>query len=184
MLDSLSSKATDRLHLAFRPKTRSAYASMFVAFCIYTKASIVNVNVKVVLSFLECLVVNSCSYCMVANYVSAIKANFVLFDLPFSVLDHPQIKYFLKALKINRPLKIKSHNIITISWLIEISKAYEGFTSGSIYKMAILLGFFCLFKAFKLAPPPPPLPMHWQVLNRLDILLGMMSFSPKIMLRF
>ena len=84
MLNSLSSKATDRLHLAFRPKTRSAYASMFktfVAFCIYTKACIV--NVKVILSFLECLVVNSCSYCMVANYVSAIKANFVLFDLPF-----------------------------------------------------------------------------------------------------
>ena len=58
-----------------------------MAFCIYTKACIVNVNVKVVLSFLECLVVNSCSYCMVANYVSAIKANCVLYDLPFWVLD-------------------------------------------------------------------------------------------------
>ena len=71
MLNSLSSKAAERLHLAFRPKTHSAYASMFMAFCIYRKACIVNVNVKVVLSFLECLVVNSCSYCMVANYASA-----------------------------------------------------------------------------------------------------------------
>ena len=155
MLDSLSSKATDRLNLAFRPKTRAAYASMFktfVAFCIYTKVSIVNVNVKVVLSFLECLVVNSCSYCMVANYVSAIKANFVLFDLPFTVFSHPQIRYFLKALKINRPLRVKSHNIITISWLIEISKACEGFTSGSVYKTAILLGFFAFLRLSNLAP--------------------------------
>ena len=93
-LNSLSSKAADRLQLAFRPKTRSAYASMFrtfVAFCIYTKACITNTNVRVVLSSLECLVGNSCSYCMVANYVSAIKANFVLYDLPFHVLDHPKV---------------------------------------------------------------------------------------------
>ena len=123
MLNSLSAKTTDRLHLAFRPKTRSAYASMFktfVGFCIYTKACIVNVNVKVVLLFLECLVFNSCSYCMVTNYVSAIKANFVLYDLPFGVLDYLQIKYFLKALKINRPLKVKSNNIITIAWLMDL----------------------------------------------------------------
>ena len=83
---------------------------------------------------------------MVANYVSAIKANFVLYDLPFCVLDHPQIKYFLKALKINRPLKVKSNNIITIAWLIEISKACEGFTS------AILLGFFAFLRLSNLAP--------------------------------
>ena len=150
MLNSLSSKAADRLHLAFRPKTHSAYASMFrtfVAFCIYTKACIVNVNVKVVLSFLECLVVNSCSYCMVANYVSTIKANCVLYDLPFHVLNHPQVKYFPKALKINRPLKVKSNNVITIPWLIEISKVCEGFTSGLIYRAAFrLLWLFMTFK--------------------------------------
>ena len=155
VLNSLSSKAAERLHLAFRPKTRSAYASMFMtfmAFCIYTKACIINVNVKVVLSFLECSVVNSCSYCMVANYVLAIKANCVLYDLPFQVLDHPQVKYFLKALKINRPLKVKSNNVITIPWLIEISKACEGFTSGLIYRAALILGFFAFSGLSNLAP--------------------------------
>ena len=113
-----------------------------MAFCIYTKACIVNVNVKVVLSFLECLIVNSCSYCMMSNYVSAIKANCVLYDSPFHVLDHPQVKYFLKGLKINRPLKVKSSNVNTLPWLIEISKVCEGFTSELIYRAALLLGFF------------------------------------------
>ena len=67
------------------------------------------VNVKVILSFLECLVANKCSCGMIANYVSAIKALFILYDLPFTVLEHRKVKYFLKALKINRPLSVKSH---------------------------------------------------------------------------
>ena len=83
---------------------------------------------------------------MVTNYVSAIKANFVLYDLPFHVLDHPKVKNFFKALKINRPLKVKSHNAITIPWLIEISKACEGFTSGVVYRAAFLLGFFAFLR--------------------------------------
>ena len=147
-LNSLSSKAAERLQLAFRPKTRSAYAMFrtFVAFCIYTKGCIVNTNVKMVLSFLECLVGNSCSYCMVANHVSAIKANFVLYDLPLHVFDHPKVKYFLKALKINRPLNVKPHNVITIPWLIEISKACGAFTSGVVYRAVFLPGFFRIFK--------------------------------------
>ena len=124
----------------------------FVAFCIYTNACIVNTNAKLVLSFLECLVGNSCSYCMVANHVSAIKANFVLYDLPFHVFDHPKVKYFLKALKINRPLNVKSHNVITIPWLIEISKACEAFTSGVVYRAAFLLGFFGFLRLSNLAP--------------------------------
>ena len=71
-----------------------------VAFCIVTKSCIVNVNVKMVLSFLECLVSNSCSCCMLANYVLALKAHFVLYDLPFEVLDHPKVKYFVKSIRI------------------------------------------------------------------------------------
>ena len=98
-------------------------------FCIYTKACVANTNVKVVLLFLKCLVLNYCSYCMVSNYVSAIKAIFLLYDLPFHVLDHPKVKYLLKALKINRSLDAKSHTVITIPWLVEISKMCEAFTS-------------------------------------------------------
>ena len=66
---------------------------------------------------------------MVSNYVSAIKAIFLLYDLPFHVLDHPKVKYLLKALKINRSLNVKSHTVITIPWLVEISKVCEAFTS-------------------------------------------------------
>ena len=77
-LVSLSAKAASRLHQAFCPKTHGAYLNMFrtlVAFCIYIKCLLAEIDIKVVLSFLECLVINGCSTSMVENYVSAIKAN-------------------------------------------------------------------------------------------------------------
>ena len=59
-----------------------------------------------------------------------------LFLLPSEVLEHPKVKYFLKALKINRPLSITSHNVITIPILMQISQSCEAFCLG--------VGDFCL----------------------------------------
>ena len=79
---------------------------------------------------------------MIANYVSAPKAIFVLYDLPFEVLDHPKVKYFVKSLNSNRPLSITSHNVFTIPILIQISESSEALDSGLVYRTAILLRFF------------------------------------------
>ena len=78
---------------------------------------LVDVNVKVIPSFLECLVQNQCSWAMIENYLPAIKANFVLFELPFAVFSHPKIEYFVKSLKINKPLTLKVHNLIDLQTL-------------------------------------------------------------------
>ena len=120
----------------------------FVAFCIFTKSCLENANVKVILSFLECLVSNAVSSCMLVNYVSAIKASFILYNLPFQVLDHPRVKYFIKAVKINSPPAIKSHNIISISMLIDLSLACDFFPYGQIYKATLLLEFFAFSRHF------------------------------------
>ena len=146
----------------------------FIAFCIVTKSCIVNVNVKMVLSFLECLLSNSCSCCMIANYVLAVKANFILHDLLFEVLDHPKVKYFVKALKINRPLAINSH-VITITIRIRLSESCAALDLGLVYRTAILLGFFAFMRLSNLAPMP------WPYLMRQDILLVGTSYLPRIM---
>ena len=154
-LTSLSAKAASRLHQAFRPRTRGAYLTMFrtfVAFCVHTRCVLSDVNIKVVLSFLECLVINDCSVSMIENYVSAIKAHFVLHDLSFTVFEHPKLKYFLKALRINRPLTVKSHNIISIDRLIDISVACEDVISGPVYRAVFLVGFFGFCRLSNLAP--------------------------------
>ena len=125
-MTSLSTSASSRLYQVFRPKTRSAYSSMFkifVAFCLFCQCQLSSVDTKVILSFLECLVHNNCSVCMIENDVSAIKAKFVLYDLPYTVLEHPKIKYCIKVLKITRPMSLRFHNIITIQKLADISAA-------------------------------------------------------------
>ena len=62
-LRSLSKKAANRTHAAFRPKTRQAYFRMFriLVFGICMDVSVARVDVKVILSFLECLICNKCS---------------------------------------------------------------------------------------------------------------------------
>ena len=94
-LESLSEKAAARTQAAFRPKTKQAFSRkfrIFLNFCICMEVEINSTDVKVVLSFLECLVVNKCSTTMISNYVSVIKACFVLYDLPYHLLDHPKVK--------------------------------------------------------------------------------------------
>ena len=154
-LTSLSAKAASRLHQAFCPRTRGAYLNMFrtfVAFCVHTKCALADVNIKVILSFLECLVINDCSVSMIENYVSAIKAHFVLHDLSFTVFEHPKLKYFLKPLRINRPLTVKPHNIISIDRLIQISQACDNVTNGPVYRAVFLVGFFGFCRLSNLAP--------------------------------
>ena len=109
VLTPLARKASLRTHQAFRPKTHQAYDAMFkvfVAFCIVGGVLLPDVNVKIVMSFLECIVQIHCSCAMLENYMSAIKANFVLYDLPFVESDHPKIKYFIKSIKISRTLTL------------------------------------------------------------------------------
>ena len=154
-LTSLSAKAASRLHQAFRPRTRGAYLTMFrtfVAFCVHTKCVLADVNIKVILSFLECLVINDCSVSMIENYVSAIKAHFVLHDLSFTVFEHPKLKYFLKVLRINRPLTVKPHNIISIDRLVQISQACDNVTNGPVFRAVFLVGFFGFCRLSNLAP--------------------------------
>ena len=115
-MTSLFASATSR-HQAFRPKTSAAYTSMFklfVAFCIYYQCQLCSVDTKIILSFLECFVHNNGSACMIGNYVSAIKAKFVLYDLPYTVPEPPKIKYFLKAIRTNRLMSIRSTQHVLI----------------------------------------------------------------------
>ena len=106
LVDPLAGKAMSRLHLAFRPKTCKAYTAMFrvfLAFCIYMKVAVQPLSVKVILAFLKCLVCNKASPAVLANYVS-IKAKCILYNLSYHVCENVKIKYFLKSVKITRPL--------------------------------------------------------------------------------
>ena len=154
-LRSLSRRAASRTQEAFRPKTRQAYTKMFrvfMAFCIYMQVSLMKIDVNVILSFCECLVANECSVSMIANYLSAIKASFVLCNMSYSLLDHPRIKYFLKSMRINRPMTVTSHNVIDLHMLERISQACEQLNFPQVFSAIFLTGFFGFFRLSNLAP--------------------------------
>ena len=154
-LEVLSEKAASRTQAAYRPKTRQAYKRMFevfMAFCIHMHVLLHSVDVKILLSFLECLVSNNCTYSMLCNYVSDIKASFVLYDLPHDLLDHPRLKLFLKSVRINSPLTLVPHNIIDLDMLEKISVACYSFKSPKVFRAIFLIGFFGFLMLSNLAP--------------------------------
>ena len=86
------------------------------------------------------------------KYASAIKANFIVYDLPFHICYHPKIKYFTKLLKISRPLAITHHNIVDIPMLRRMSDFALTFSGGVILKTVILAGFFTFLHLSNLCP--------------------------------
>ena len=125
---------------------------VFVAFCVISGVLLPDVNVKFIMSFLECLVQYHCSCAMLENYMSAIKANLILYDLPFVVFDHPKIKYFIKSIKINRPLTLRPHNTVDLPVIRRISRACLDLTHGVVYRAVFLTGFFAFFRLSNLVP--------------------------------
>ena len=89
---------------------------------------------------------------MVENYVSAIKASFILYELPYVVFNHPKIKYFIKSLKINRPLTLRPHNLIDLTILRRISIACLELPYGVVYRAVFLTGFFAFMRLSNLGP--------------------------------
>ena len=125
---------------------------IIVAFCIYSDVILVDVNVKFILSFLECLVHNQCSCAMIENNVSARKTSFMLYELPFAVFTHPKIKYFIKSMKINRPLTLKTHNLIDLHTLRQLSRACLKLPHDQVYKAVFLIWLFACMRLSNLTP--------------------------------
>ena len=151
----LAEEAVQRTHLAFRPKTQKCYMSLFrlfVAFCIACKIEVTSVPLIVVLSYLEFLVKNNVSVNMICNHVSAIKAMAVLFNINYMVMEHPRIKYFIKALKINRPLTIPVRNIMGFKTLRRVVSNCLHYRDSVTLKAIFLSAFFGFFRLSNLVP--------------------------------
>ena len=95
------------------------------------------------------LVVHDVSVHMLNNYVSALKAMCILYNLPFNVFDHPKIKYFMKAVGINSPLRVPQKHTIYIPTLQRLISLVESFRDGITYKAMFLLSYFVFFPPAK-----------------------------------
>ena len=152
---SLSGAASKRLQAAFRPKTAQCYALLFrtfVAFSIIMKVSLYDISTQLVVCFLEYLASQGTSVHMVANYISALRAKLVIYQLNYAVVDHPQIRYFIKAMKINRPLSVPRRNVMSISDLKVLIGKCKDISMGLVYKAVFLVAYFGMLRLSNMAP--------------------------------
>ena len=154
-MQALKSRAVKRVELAFRPKTKRSYELLFrfiLGFCICSKINFHCVSLQETMAYLEFLVENKVSANMLANNVSALKANFVMWGLDFNLWDHPRIKYFLKSVKVNRPLCPVCRNIMSLDMLVKSIRACDSLDSDFTYKAMFLMAFFGFLHISNLAP--------------------------------
>ena len=123
-----------------------------MAFSICANVKIRQLSISEALSYLEFLVVNKTSAHMISNHVSAIRAMSVLYDLPYQLWDHPKIKYFVKSVKIARPLALPKKNVIDLNTLKLIVAATQNWPNSMVYKAVFLTAFFGFFRLSNIAP--------------------------------
>ena len=151
----LSSRANHRIQQAFRDSTTKAYNSMFrvfLALCVFAQVRTSQVTIDTMLAFLEFLVFNGSTNSGVANYISALKAKFIIFRLDSTLFDSPRIKYFTKALTLKAPFKVTLKSIIDPPLLNSIALQCDSMYMGQIFKTAYLLAFLSFLRIPNLVP--------------------------------
>ena len=89
---------------------------------------------------------------LLSNYVSAIKAKFIVHGLDYSLLEHHRVRYFLKSIRINRSLSIPTCNIMDLKTLRRLISLYDTMTMGFVYKVVFLFGYLCFLRLSNIAP--------------------------------
>ena len=113
---------------------------------------IFQVTVFNLLCFLECLNYNRVKPSLMANYLSAIKANFNIFGLDVAVFQDMRIKYYQKAVQLSSPMNIKLKKIIDVSLLLQIVQQCNYTYMGQIFKPVYLLAFYSFLRMSNLVP--------------------------------
>ena len=75
-----------------------------------------------------------------------------MYDLNYTLFDHPKIRYFVRSMKINRPLVPVTRNIMSIDILTKLVLECDTIYGGSVFKAIFLRVFFCFLRISNLAP--------------------------------
>ena len=107
----LTTSACARLLQSFRPATRRAYNRMFTDFMAFLVAAGLlpsQVDVNILLAFMEYLCQNKRTPSNISNHLAGVRAYCVIYNIPTSSFKDEKIQMFIKSLKINRPLRSRT----------------------------------------------------------------------------
>ena len=128
----LASRACARLQNSYHPGTKQSYDRMlrdYLAFLVPAGLSLSQVDTIQLHAFMEFLCHNGMSPFNIANYLAAIRANLVICGLSTTFMQDDRIHLFLRGVKINRPLALKTQSVITDSMFYNIIQACSASTN-------------------------------------------------------
>ena len=152
MTAQLTTRAFACLFEAFRPGTQRCYSRMFydfLGFLVAAGLSLQQVDISVILTFMEYFHSQNYKMASISNYMAALRAFFILYDLPTAIFKDHKIQYFIKALKLNRPLLLKNSLSIFFLRLWRFVTS----TASSCFYHCLFVGFLLLYEIVKYCSP-------------------------------
>lgn len=151
----MNERINQSLATAHRPRTKTMYDSQFqllLSFAIFIDIKDIQ-DIHFILAFIQLLYDNGLTKQTIANYISACKHNYKVFNLQFQVFEHYKVQLLLKSFQINRPLQFRPKGIISVEMLHDIVRSTHILTFPALYKALFLLAYFSFLRISNLVPP-------------------------------
>ena len=124
----------------------------FLAFLVVTGLTPCQINVDIILAFLEYLVDNSLYVANICNYLADLRTMFIIQNLPTHPFRDEKIQMFVKSVKLNRPLLVKTNSLFSEQMLLDIIAATETLEFSEIFLSVYLLAFFSFLRLLNMVP--------------------------------
>ena len=106
----------------------------------------------IILAFLEYLEDNLLSVANICNYLAALRTMFIIHNLPTEPFQDEKIQMFVKSVRINRPLVVKTNSIFMEKILLDIIAATETLEFSEIFRAIYPLAFFLFLRLSNMIP--------------------------------
>ena len=170
----LISSASNRIHTAFRPSTRSSHSShfkTFLAFTVFFKLP-ASFSLHNILRFLEFLRGNSISPKVIRNYLSCLRSMAKLYRIPSESLYHHSVNLYMCSITINSTFRPIPRGSFDIPTLLQISQACDSLSDPLLLRAAFLLAFFGFLRMSNIAPHSIAAFDYSRHLNRQDVIFA------------
>ena len=171
----LATSAVDKLMSGFRPSTLRQYRRMwsdFIAFQVAAGLSSYQVNVHLLLGFLEYLNNNGIVCSQLQNHLTAIRALHILHGLDTSAFRDERLGLFVKALKIQAPFNPRISAHLDVPLLERIIQQCDNLEFPVVFKPLYLVVFFSFLRLSNVLPHSVASFDHTRQLARGDVIFG------------
>ena len=163
----LATSAASRLLDAFRPSTKRQYARSWLdyqAFKLAAGLPLYQVDIHILLAFMEFLVQNGLSQPTIANYMAAIRSYHIIYNLPTAPFTDQSIQL--------NPFNPIKRSPLTIELLLQIVQKCQSLPFSIVFTPLYLLTFFSFLRISNILPHSTTSFDKTRQLARGDIILG------------